>query len=49
MPALIADIKERDFQDSSREISPLIPAEGSILIDSSNMSVEEVFSFIKFN
>ena len=45
MPALIADIKERDFQDSSREISPLIPAEGSILIDSSNMSLEEVFSF----
>ncbi len=45
MPALIADIKERDFQDSSREISPLIPAEDSILIDSSNMSLEEVFSF----
>ena len=45
MPALIADIKERDFQDSSREISPLIPAEDSILIDSSKMSLQEVFSF----
>ena len=44
MPALIADIKERDIQDSSREISPLIPAEDSHLIDSSNMSLEEVFS-----
>ena len=45
MPALIADIKERDFHDSSREISPLIPAEDSILIDSSKMSLQEVFSF----
>ena len=45
MPALIADIKERDFQDSSREISPLIPAEDSILIGSSKMSLQEVFSF----
>lgn len=45
MPALIADIKKRDYQDSSREISPLIPAEDSIIIDSSEMSLEEVFSF----
>lgn len=45
MPALIADIKERDLQDSTRKISPLIPAEDSILIDSSEMSLEEVFSF----
>ncbi len=45
MPALIADIKKRDFNDSSREISPLIPAEDSIMIDSSEMSLDEVFSF----
>ena len=45
MPALIADIKKRDFKDSSREISPLIPAEDSIMIDSSEMSLDEVFSF----
>ena len=45
MPALIADIKKRDFNDSSREISPLIPAEDSITIDSSEMSLDEVFSF----
>ena len=44
MPALIADIKERDIQDSSREISPLIPAEDSHLIDSSDMTLDEVFS-----
>lgn len=45
MPALIADIKKRDFNDSSREISPLIPAEDSVMIDSSEMSLDEVFSF----
>ena len=45
MPALIADIKKRDFKDSSREISPLIPAEDSIMIDSTEMSLDEVFSF----
>ena len=45
MPALIADIKKRDFKDSSREISPLFPAEDSIMIDSSEMSLDEVFSF----
>ena len=45
MPALIADIKKRDFKDSSREISPLFPAEDSITIDSSEMSLDEVFSF----
>ena len=45
MPALIADIKKRDFKDSSREISPLIPAEDSISIDSSKMSLDDVFSF----
>ncbi len=45
MPALIADIKKRDFKDSSREISPLIPAEDSITIDSSKMSLDDVFSF----
>ena len=47
MPALLADIKERDLKDSSREISPLVPAEDSHLIDSSNMSLKEVCSIAK--
>jgi cytidylate kinase len=45
MPALIADIEKRDLKDSSRELSPLLPAEDAHLIDSSEMSLEEVFSF----
>jgi len=45
MPALIADIKSRDLKDSSRELSPLLAADDAITIDSSEMSLEEVFSF----
>ena len=44
MPALIADIEKRDLKDSSRELSPLLPAEDAHIIDSSEMSLEEVFS-----
>ena len=45
MPALIADIEARDLKDSSRELSPLLPADDAIIIDSSEMSLDEVFSF----
>ena len=45
MPALIADIEKRDLKDSSRELSPLLPAEDAHIIESSEMSLEEVFSF----
>ena len=44
MPALIADIEARDYKDSSRELSPLLPAEDAHIIDSSNMKLDEVFS-----
>ena len=47
MPALIADIEERDLKDSSRELSPLLPADDAHIIDSSDMSLEEVFSITK--
>ena len=35
-------IEERDKKDSSREISPLTPAEDSIVIDSSNIGIYEL-------
>jgi cytidylate kinase len=47
MHALIEDIKQRDLKDKTRKLSPLIPAEDSILIDSSQMTLEEVLSFTK--
>ncbi|MDE5932594.1 MAG: (d)CMP kinase, partial [Lachnospiraceae bacterium] len=36
------DIIERDHQDMTREISPLRQAEDAVLIDSSDMTIEEV-------
>ena len=47
MLALIDDIKQRDLKDQTRVLSPLIPAEDSIVIDSSEMSLDEVLSFTK--
>ncbi len=35
-------IEERDKKDSSREISPLIPAEDAVVIDSSNIGIYEL-------
>ena len=45
MPALIDDIKQRDLSDSTREISPLLPADDAHVIDSSDMSLDDVFSY----
>ena len=45
MPALIDDIKQRDLSDSTREISPLLPADDAHIIDSSDMSIKDVFSY----
>ena len=44
MRALKADIDRRDIKDSSRDLSPLLPAEDAHVIDSSNMRLDEVFS-----
>ena len=39
-------ITERDKKDSERACAPLIQAEGALLVDSSDMSIEEVVQFI---
>lgn len=38
---ILADIKERDYNDSHRAIAPLKPAEDSVVIDTSNDTLEE--------
>lgn len=40
------DIEIRDHQDMTREISPLRQAEDAVLVDSSNMNIEEVVAAI---
>lgn len=44
---LHAEIVARDKQDSEREFSPLVCAEGAMVIDTSNMSAEQVVLTIK--
>ena len=39
---ILAEIKERDFKDSNREISPLKKADDAILIDTTSMGIDEV-------
>ena len=39
---LLTDIQERDARDQSRTVSPLVPAEDAIIIDSTALSADEV-------
>ena len=43
---LLSQIRKRDLDDSSRALAPLKPAADAIVIDSSEMSIDEVVSFM---
>jgi len=45
--AIEKDIEERDYRDIHRDISPLKQAEDAVLVDTSNMNIEEVVQKIK--
>ena len=49
--AVLADLKQRDYNDSHRSVAPLKPAEDSVLVDTSALtlpqSVEKVIEVIK--
>lgn len=38
---VLADVKERDARDRSRAASPLVPAEDSVLLDTSDLTIED--------
>lgn len=44
---VLKDLRSRDERDSQRKYSPLIPASDAILLDTTNLSVDEVFSSAK--
>lgn len=44
--ALHEEIKQRDYNDSHRDFAPLKQADDAIVVDTSNMSVDEVVAFI---
>ena len=43
---ILEQILKRDADDSSRILAPLKPAEDAVIVDSSNMSIEDVVSFM---
>ena len=47
MRSLLLELKERDKKDTEREHSPLIPADNSVTIDTTNLNPEGVVRVIK--
>jgi cytidylate kinase len=43
---LFKEIKARDLRDQSRSVAPLRPAEDAVIIDSTDLSIDEVFERI---
>ena len=44
---ILKEIKQRDFQDTHREVAPLKMARDSIKVDTSNMEIDQVVAEIK--
>ena len=42
--AILQEITERDERDRNRSVAPLKPADDAVIIDSSDMTIEEVFN-----
>ena len=49
LPRLLEYIEERDARDSSRSVSPLVPAEDAIIIDTTATPIEHVFDLVVQN
>lgn len=51
--SVLQDLKVRDYNDSHREIAPLVPAENAVIVDTTGntleQSVERLISIIKSN
>lgn len=43
---VLADVNQRDYQDSHREIAPLKPSKESVMADTSNLNLEESIQLI---
>lgn len=43
---LVKEIQERDDRDTKRSVSPLVPASDAVIVDSTSMSIEQVFDFM---
>jgi CMP/dCMP kinase len=45
--AMAAELRERDLRDRTRAVSPLVAAEDAVVLDSTNMSEDEVVDRIE--
>lgn len=43
---VLEDVNKRDYNDTHREVDPLRQAEDAVLIDSTDMSIDEVVDFV---
>ena len=39
-------LQQRDFEDENRAVSPLVPAEDSIRLDTTQMSIDDVVAYM---
>ncbi|AEF54261.1 (d)CMP kinase [Marinomonas posidonica] len=46
LDTLVKTIKERDERDANRVIAPLVPAAGALVIDSTDLTIEQVVEII---
>ena len=44
---VLADVKQRDYQDTHREAAPLKQAEDAVLLDTSELNFEQSFEAMK--
>ena len=42
---ILKDLRERDYKDEHRDVAPLKPAKDSIIIDTSNMNLDETIDY----
>ena len=43
---ILEDIKQRDERDMNREVAPLKPAQDALIVESTNMSIEQVLDVV---
>ena len=46
LPRLLEAIEARDLRDRTRAVSPLVPAEDAVVVDSTTMSADDVFAHV---
>ena len=44
---MLADIQQRDYQDTHRAVAPLKQAQDAVLVDSSDIDFEQTFALLK--